>query len=148
MLCASKEAAYKAFKQRDSQLVFQHSEFIVDRALKSVRFKEETIKLRVKHEGEMIFALACDSEHAAIYTSIEKLPRAEDSVLERARGRAMILELCAHALGLPESELSLSFNQRIPSLCHLGQNLAHCISISHHGYWVTASLGVSSKSEN
>ena len=139
-LWAGKEAAYKAIKQK-IDIPFHHREFLVNASMTSISYHNQTLLLSVIQTGDFIFAVASDFPAEQIHSRFSTFDQEATPDQQSQKARAMLLELAAESLQLPEAELSLQSDARIPRICYQGQRLNVPISLTHHGRGVAASIG-------
>jgi phosphopantetheinyl transferase (holo-ACP synthase) len=139
-LWAAKEAAYKAIKQK-LDIPFHHREFLVNSTLSSVSYHEQTLQLSVMQNGDFVFAVVSDLSAEQIHSRFATFAQEPTADQQSQKARAMLLELAAESLQLPEAELSLQSDARIPRICYQGQRLNVPVSLTHHGRGVAASVG-------
>ena len=136
LLWAAKEAAYKAGRRENPELVFSPRRFEVhlDAGLSgTVRHPDGSVPVTITEDADAVHAVARAPGDAAILCGIARRPEEADaSVAVRQLARERI---AAH-LGCEPDALRFERDGRIPRLRVPGIDRALDVSLSHHGRFV------------
>lgn len=141
LLWAAKESAYKAARRDDARTVFSPPRFVVGLTSETTATvvaagRAFDVGLRADDEHVHAIARAHGDEAAVVYSAVARLvPGAGDPTPSAAVRRITVTTL-SRLLDIPERELSLDRDGRVPRLRVAGRPSAAALSLSHHGRFV------------
>ena len=138
LLWGAKEAAYKALKRANPELLFSPRKIIVKDNLKNVHIENLKLTLQWESASEWIHAW-CHNLDVPPETAVTPLaglkdsrPRAYSSESSLCRGFAV--DYLEKKLGFtPEIQKKAESPRHPPLLYHNGEALPYILSLSHHG---------------
>jgi hypothetical protein len=140
LLWAAKESAYKAARREDARVLFSPRGFVVrltPGAGATVDAGGRTFDVELRAGGEHVHAIAQAraDEQAAVYSAVARLDDADEATPSAAVRRLAVATL-ARVLGVPERDLAIDRDGRVPRLCIRGRPSPAALSLSHHGRFV------------
>jgi phosphopantetheinyl transferase (holo-ACP synthase) len=140
LLWAAKESAYKAARREDARTVFSPPRFVVHLTAArgaTVEGAGRTFDVELRGDDEHVHAIARDRDdaEAAVYRAVARLAGAETSTPSAAVRRLTVTTL-ARRLAIPERDLALDRDGRLPRLWVRGRPSPAELSLSHHGRFV------------
>lgn len=140
-LFAAKEAAFKAVSKQRPSIVFAHRQFEVAEDLRSVRYKDLSLDLRIDRDGDRIHAVALLGDAGAVVDAVEQVGVGADlsiAVRELLRQRVSDELGCApDQLGVERTPAPGSWTGSGPPwLTRDGARTDTDISLSHDGRFV------------
>lgn len=140
-LFAAKEAAFKAVSKRQPDIVFAHGRFEVAEDLRSVRYLDSTLSLRVRQLGACVHAVALLGGVTTVVHTVQQVTtetNLSEAVRALARGRLAAALSCPEAaLAIDRPALPGSWTGRgPPRLLRDGELVGGDISLSHDGRFV------------
>jgi len=146
-LWAAKEAAYKCTKKLAPETCFSPARFAVrlETSLTgSVDFGSRRLRVALFSEGDALHAVATDAgdpERVALRV-VSELAAAEAPACASQAVRALARDAAAAILGCAPGELELTREGRVPRLRRRGAKHELDLSLSHHGRFLAAALGM------
>ena len=146
-LWAAKEAAYKCLKKLAPETCFSPVRFAVhldtDRT-GSVDFGGRRLRVALFSEGDALHAVATDAgdPERSVLRVVSALPAAEAPACASQAVRALARDAAAAHLGCAPGELELWREGRLPRLRRRGAPHGIDLSLSHHGRFLAAALGM------
>ena len=140
LLWAAKESAYKAARRADARTVFSPPRFVVRLTPGgggAVAAAGRTFDVELRADDEYVHAIARgrDDATARVYSAVARLASAEEPTPSAAVRRITVTTL-ARLLDIPERDLSLDRDGRVPRLRIGGHPSEAELSLSHHGRFV------------
>ena len=140
LLWAAKESAYKAARRADVHTVFSPSRFVVCLTAgtgATVAAAGRTFDVELRADDEHVHAIARgrDDARATVYSAVACLAAVGGTTPSAAVRRITVTTL-ARLLDIPERELALTREGRVPRLWVRGRPSAAELSLSHHGRFV------------
>jgi phosphopantetheinyl transferase (holo-ACP synthase) len=140
LVWAAKESAYKAARRIDAAVVFSPPRFVVRLASERTAVVEgagRTFEVTLRADDERVHAVARvrDDAAGAVYSAVARLaPGAAET--PSAAVRRIAVSTLARLLDIPERDLAVDREGRVPCLRVRGRQEAAALSLAHHGRFV------------
>jgi phosphopantetheinyl transferase (holo-ACP synthase) len=148
ILWSAKEAAYKAARQENSNVVFSPVRFIVRMSSTRqgfVSYADRRWPVRVTHQENCIQALVSgDADKRSTLWESRRLT-AEELADPSRSVRQFAMAAIASRLGLSPSDIRIERSGRIPKLLFTQNGTSHALSLSHHGVYAGFAFSLGSE---
>jgi hypothetical protein len=141
LLWAAKESAYKAARRLDARTPFSPVHFVVSLVSETVARVDGAggpydVDLDAGAELVHAVARARDVGSATVYSAVARLGPGGAAITPSAAVRRVTVTTLAHLLDVPEDDLAIDRDGRVPWLRVRGRPAAVDLSLSHHGRFV------------
>jgi len=141
LLWAAKESAYKAARRLDARTVFSPVRFVVSLGSETAATVDAPcgpfdVDLDADAEHVHAVARARDDARATVYSAVARLGPGGAASTPSAAVRRVTVPTLAHLLDVPEDDLAIDRDGRVPWLRVRGRPAAVDLSLSHHGRFV------------
>ena len=141
LLWAAKESAYKAIRRADARAVFSPRALVVrptSFVSATVEGAGRTLDVRLGGDDQHVHAIARDRAVGTgpVDGGVARLVPGADGASPSAAVRRLAVTTLARLLDVPERDLALDRDGRLPRLWLGGRPSAAVLSLSHHGRFV------------
>ena len=141
LLWAAKESAYKAARRLDARMVFSPVRFVVSLGSETAATVDAPcgpFDVELDADAEHVHAVARprDDAGATVYSAVARLGPGAAETTSSAAVRRVTVTTLARLLDIPERDLTLDRDERVPRLHIGGRPTAAAVSLSHHGRFV------------
>jgi phosphopantetheinyl transferase (holo-ACP synthase) len=141
LLWAAKESAYKAARRADPRAVFSPARFVVSLASETAATVDgagRTFEVALDADAEHVHAVARarDDAGGTVYSAVARIGPGGAATTPSAAVRRVTVTTLARLLDVPENDLAIDRDGRVPRLVLRGRRDPAELSLSHHGRFV------------
>jgi len=146
LLWAAKESVYKVARRADARTVFSPPRFPVRLRPGSTATVEAAggafdVELRAYAEHVHAIARSRDAAEVTVHSAVARLALGPGEGTPSAAVRRLTIATLSRRLAIPERDLALDREGRVPRLWIRGRPSAAVLSLSHHGRFVAFACG-------